>query len=96
MDEAIKILIAEHDSTNRLSLRSALVRLGDNIEVATQGDAAWVILQHADAPEIAIVDWAMPAMNGPDICRKLRGRVEWYRDQDAFSMERGHCGVPRK
>ena len=74
MDRTTKILIAEDDPTSRLTLRAALAKLGYEIEIADDGRAAWEALQRADAPEIAILDWMMPDVTGPEICRRLRAR----------------------
>lgn len=68
------ILIADDDATNRAVLRAALTKLGHQVEVAVSGEEAWTALQREDAPELAILDWVMPGMTGPDICRKLRAR----------------------
>jgi len=74
MDRTTKILIAEDDPTSRLTLRAALAKLGYEIEIAGDGRAAWEALQRIDAPEIAILDWMMPDVTGPEICRRLRAR----------------------
>jgi len=75
MDKTTKILIAEDDPTSRLTLRAALTKLGYQIEIADDGATAWEALQRADAPEIAIIDWMMPKVTGPEICRRLRARL---------------------
>jgi CheY-like chemotaxis protein len=36
------------------------------------GLEAWQMLQQSDAPRLAILDWMMPGMEGPEICRRLR------------------------
>jgi diguanylate cyclase (GGDEF)-like protein len=69
----MKILIADDEATNRHLLGAALKKLGYDIEVATNGDEAWAALQRSDAAELAILDWMMPGMTGPEICLKLRG-----------------------
>ena len=75
----MKILIAEDDATNRTVLNAALSRLGYEVEITTDGNQAWAALQRPDAPEMAILDWLMPGMTGPEICVKLRaGEQEHY------------------
>ncbi len=36
------------------------------------GAAAWEILASDDPPPMAILDWVMPKMTGPDVCRRVR------------------------
>lgn len=71
----MRILVADDDPTTRLHLRSALTKLGYQVEIASDGSQAWQALQQPDAPELAILDWMMPAMTGPELCRKLRARA---------------------
>ena len=68
----MKILIADDDPTTRIALRATLVKLGDEVAVACDGEQAWSVLQRSDAPQLAILDWMMPGITGPDICRKVR------------------------
>lgn len=73
-----KILIADDDATNRKVLGAALTRLGYEVKVTTDGHQAWEVLQQSDAPEMAILDWLMPGMTGPEICMKLRAREQGH------------------
>src|SRR4051812_18501045 len=36
------------------------------------GREAWEILQREDAPRLALLDWMMPGMDGPELCRRVR------------------------
>ncbi len=67
----MKLLIAEDTSFFRNMLQQVL---GHEHELvfANDGDAAWATLQQADAPRLAILDWVMPGLSGPQICRKVR------------------------
>jgi diguanylate cyclase (GGDEF)-like protein len=69
-----RILIADDDPTTRMLLRTTLNRLGYQVEIACDGDQAWSALRLPGAPNLAILDWLMPGVTGPDICRKLRAR----------------------
>lgn len=74
----MKILIADDDATNRARLRVALAKFGYEVEIACDGDDAWAALQRPDAAELAVLDWAMPGMTGPEICRRLRARSKGH------------------
>lgn len=72
----MRILVAEDDSVTRRILEATLSKLGWDVITAPDGDAAWRILeklQGKNAPELAVLDWMMPGMDGLEICRKLRG-----------------------
>jgi len=70
----VKILVADDDPINRRLLQTSLVRWNYEVILARDGQEAWNILQREDAPKLAILDWMMPGMDGPDICREVRKR----------------------
>jgi DNA-binding response OmpR family regulator len=68
----VKLLIAEDDPFFRRILQQLL---GSEFEVsiAVDGDMAWAMLEkNDDGPRLAILDWVMPGMTGPEICRLVR------------------------
>ena len=68
----MKVLIAEDNHFYRQVMKGTLVEWGYQTVEAADGVAAWNILQAADAPKIAIVDWMMPKIDGVELCRKVR------------------------
>ena len=68
----MKVLIADDSATSRAMLRKSLERWGYEVVMAEDGAAAWDILEKPDAPPMAILDWVMPHMTGPEVCRKVR------------------------
>jgi diguanylate cyclase (GGDEF)-like protein len=68
----MKVLIADDSATSRILLRSALQRWGYEVVVAENGAQALDILEGPDSPSLAILDWVMPFMTGPEVCRKIR------------------------
>lgn len=71
----MRILIAEDDVTSRAMLRAVLAKWGFEVVATADGEAAWAALQGADSPPMAILDWMMPGMDGPTLCRKLRNQA---------------------
>ena len=67
----MKLLIAEDDAFFRKILRQLLSSEFEVI-VAENGTEAWELLQLNEWPLIAIVDWVMPGLSGPQICREAR------------------------
>ncbi len=68
----MRILIAEDDPISRRLLEATLHKADFEIDMYSDGEAAWQALQQDDAPSLIILDWMMPGMDGIDICRKLR------------------------
>ena len=68
----MRILIAEDESIPRRLLARTLESWGYDVIVACDGLEAWEALQGPDAPRLAVLDWVMPGMDGPDLCRKIR------------------------
>ncbi len=40
--------------------------------MATDGEQAWSVLEGENRPDLAILDWVMPGMDGLRVCRELR------------------------
>lgn len=76
MSSTVKILIAEDDSVSRRMLEAVLSKWGYEIVVCKDGEEAWRTFQGKDAPRLAILDWMMPGMDGPQVCREIRKREE--------------------
>lgn len=70
----MRILIAEDDAISRRLLQATLTKHGYDVVAACDGQAAWDALQAPDAPRLAILDWMMPGMDGPQVCREVRKR----------------------
>ncbi|HTR65612.1 MAG TPA: diguanylate cyclase [Terriglobales bacterium] len=68
------VLLAEDDPVFRHLLASWLRRWSYTVIAVDNGLAAWDALQQQDAPQMAILDWVMPGMDGVELCRRVRGR----------------------
>lgn len=68
----VKILIAEDDFTSRTMLQAVLTKWGYEVMAVPDGEAALAAMQAANAPQLAVLDWMMPGMDGLSLCRKLR------------------------
>jgi len=53
-------------------LEASLKAGGYEVIVAGDGDQAWQVLKTDDRPQIAILDWMMPEMDGLEVCRRVR------------------------
>jgi DNA-binding response OmpR family regulator len=66
------LLLAEDEPLTRLRVEAALSGAGYVIEWCADGQAAWDRLQRPDAPRLALLDWSMPGLDGPEIVRRAR------------------------
>ena len=69
-----RILIAEDDPVSRRMLQAFLEKWGYQVEVATDGAHALQILESEGSPTLAILDWMMPGMDGPQVCESIRSQ----------------------
>ncbi len=67
----MKLLIAEDDAFFSNVLQKTLAPHYELV-VANDGNAAWIALEAPNPPRLAILDWVMPGLSGPEICRKVR------------------------
>lgn len=74
--EPSRILIAEDDNVSRTVLERTLRGWGHDVVVTKSGNEAWEALLCDDAPRLAILDWMMPEMEGPEICRRVRALAQ--------------------
>jgi diguanylate cyclase (GGDEF)-like protein len=72
------VLIAEDDTVTRLILKHWILRWGYEIVVVGNGQDAWQVLQQERPPEIVIVDWDIPGIDGIELCRRLREKSRSY------------------
>ena len=70
-----RILIAEDDPISRHMLQFFLVKWGYQVTAAADGLEALRILESREAPSLAVLDWMMPGMEGPVVCRRVRENI---------------------
>jgi diguanylate cyclase (GGDEF)-like protein len=68
----MRILIADDSIVSRHLLDATLRKWGYEVVVACDGLEAWNALQAGDSPRIAILDWVMPGLTGPEVCKRVR------------------------
>jgi phosphoserine phosphatase RsbU/P len=68
----MRALIADDDRISAKMLEAALTQWGFSVTTVHDGAAAWQTLAGADEATLAILDWMMPGLHGPEICRRVR------------------------
>ena len=77
----MKVLVAEDDATTRRLLEALLQQWGYEVTACAEGNAAWATLSEPAGPSLAILDWSMPGLDGPEVIRRAR---EYIRDRDVY------------
>ncbi|MFI5094314.1 MAG: diguanylate cyclase [Candidatus Acidiferrales bacterium] len=72
----MKILIAEDEALSRRLLEKALERSGYEVTAVENGKQALEQLCKLGGPRLALLDWIMPELDGPGVCRAVRTRSE--------------------
>lgn len=70
----LHVLVADDEPVSRTVVGAMLKKAGYLVTVANDGDQAWSQLTSADPPAIALLDWEMPGLNGPEVVSRIRGR----------------------
>lgn len=75
----MRILIADDSNVSRHLLESIVRKWGYQVISTADGNQAWDAFQQPDAPRMAILDWMMPGLTGPEVCRLVRQKgIEPY------------------
>ncbi len=72
----MRILIADDEAMSRKMLQKTLERAGYEVIAVENGRLAADQLCLEDGPRLALLDWVMPELDGPGVCRAVRKRKE--------------------
>ena len=72
----MKILIADDEALSRRLLEKTLERAGYEVVAVENGRLAVEQLSRPDGPRLALLDWVMPELDGPGVCRAVRGQQD--------------------
>lgn len=73
--EPKRVLIAEDHYVSRHLLERNLGNWGFQVTAVGDGAAALELLEGENPPALVLLDWAMPNMDGLEVCRRLRARA---------------------
>jgi two-component system, cell cycle response regulator len=72
----LKILIADDEALSRRLLEKTLERAGYEVMAVENGRLAVEQLNRPDGPRLALLDWVMPELDGPGVCRAVRRKQD--------------------
>src|SRR6185436_17739285 len=70
----MKVLVADDEAVSQRMLEASMRKWGYDVVTAKDGLEALQILQQPDAPNLAVLDWMMPGLDGVQLCREIRRR----------------------
>ena len=70
----LRVLVADDDAVSRTIVGAMLRKAGFDVVPVSDGDEAWARLNADDSPSLALLDWMMPGLAGPEVARRLRQR----------------------
>jgi two-component system cell cycle response regulator len=68
----MRAVIADDDPVTMAILSRALQRWEIDVTPAADGARAWDLLTAAPLPDLAIIDWMMPGIDGIELCQRIR------------------------
>ena len=68
----MKVLVAEDDLVSCAALEEHLTEWGYSPVIVNHGREALEVLKRPDAPHLAVLDWMMPYLSGPELCQALQ------------------------
>ncbi|MEO8735086.1 MAG: diguanylate cyclase [Edaphobacter sp.] len=72
----MKILLADDDPVSLRLMQRTLQNYGYEVITATNGLRAAQVLCSPGGPRLALIDWMMPELDGPGVCRAVRSKHE--------------------
>lgn len=71
----MKILIADDSAVARRLVTNVLGESDHELVVVEDGTAAVAAFDVEEAPVLGVLDWEMPGLTGPEVCRRVRDRT---------------------
>lgn len=72
----MQVLIADDAPVSRRLAELTIANAGFEVKCAADGESAAAILCANDGPRLAVIDWMMPGMDGPEVCKQVRRKRE--------------------
>ena len=72
----MRALVVDDSRAMRSIIRRHLDELGIHVDEAASGAEALFVLNHIPMPDVLLLDWNMPEMNGLECLRRLRADRE--------------------
>ena len=72
----LRVLVADDEPVSRTVVGAMLKKAGYEVSFASDGDQAWQHLSGPNPPPVALLDWEMPGLAGPEVVQRIRAQDE--------------------
>lgn len=72
--QPLQVLVADDEPVSRTVVAAMLKKAGYAVILAADGEEAWKKLDCDDPPALALLDWEMPGLKGPEVIQRIRAR----------------------
>jgi DNA-binding response OmpR family regulator len=70
----LQVLVADDEPVSRTVVGAMLKKAGYGVVYAPDGEQAWQQLDAANPPAVALLDWEMPGLQGPEVVERIRSK----------------------
>lgn len=67
----MRVLLADDSAVTRRLFEAVITACGHDVAVVEDGCAAWQAFER-DPASLVVLDWLMPGLDGPEVCRRIR------------------------
>jgi CheY-like chemotaxis protein len=72
--DSLQVLVADDEPVSRTVVGAMLKKAGYVVDYAADGEQAWQRLDGPARPGLALLDWEMPGLQGPEIVERIRSK----------------------
>jgi phosphoserine phosphatase RsbU/P len=72
--DPLQVLVADDEGVSRTVVGAMLKKAGYPVVFANDGEQAWRELDSDNPPALALLDWEMPGLQGPEIVQRIRSK----------------------
>jgi phosphoserine phosphatase RsbU/P len=72
--DPLQVLVADDEAVSRTVVGAMLKKAGYPVIFANDGEQAWEQLDSDSPPALALLDWEMPGLQGPEIVQRIRSK----------------------
>ena len=73
----MRALVVDDSRAMRSILTRTMESLGFDVETAGDGQQGVEIVRRGPLPDVALIDWNMPVMDGLEFVTRMRGNRDW-------------------